>query len=115
MGEWKLVKNNALPTPTLTLASTSSLFRDATMPYIEIGDPKKTVEKKEHLQVVNVLKEFIGDTNITKHILNLEVNFIVGELLVSALVVEKQLTKVITKDKTVQFWVNTLQPSRVDT
>lgn len=48
---------------------------------------------------MNVLNKFVKATTIIKHILDLEVNLIVGKLLTSALAVEKQLTKAITKDE----------------
>ncbi len=53
------------------------------------------------------MKESVRATTITKRILDLEVNLTVGELLASALAVEKQLTKVISEDEAVQFRVNT--------
>lgn len=37
--------------------------------------------------------------SIIKRILDLKVNLIIGELLVSALAIEKHLTKAITKDE----------------
>lgn len=49
---------------------------------------------------------------ITKRILDLGVNLRVSELRASAPAVEKQLTKVITEDETVQFRVNTLDLSK---
>lgn len=64
---------------------------------------KKTIEKKKHSQVVNILKESFGTTTIIKHILDLEVNLTVSKLLVLAPAIEKQLTKAITEDKAVQF------------
>ena len=64
---------------------------------------KKSVERKRHFQVVNVLKESVGATTIIKQILDLGISFTVGELLASAPAVEKQLTKVIFKDKAIQF------------
>ena len=57
------------------------------------------VEKKKYLQVVNRLKRSIRATTMTKHILNLEVNLSIGELLASALAIEKQFIKAITKNK----------------
>lgn len=45
---------------------------------------------------------------ITKRILDLGVSLTVGELLVSAPAVEKQLTKAITTDEAIQFRVNSL-------
>ncbi len=55
----------------------------------------------------------MGATTITKRILNLRVSLIVGELLASALAVEKQLTKAISEDEAVQFRVNTLGSAEV--
>lgn len=54
------------------------------------------------------MKESIGATTITKKILNLEVNFTVGELLPSAPASLKQLTRAISGDEVIQFRVNTL-------
>ena len=65
------------------------------MPDAKAGELRKTVERKKYLQVVNVLKESIGATTITKRILNLGVNLTV-------------------EDKAVQFWVNLLESSSVD-
>lgn len=50
----------------------------------------------------------MGATKITKHILGLDVNLTVGELLASAPVVEKQLTRAISEDEAVQFRVNSV-------
>lgn len=61
----------------------------------------KKWSKKTHSQVINVLKESVGATTITKRILDLRVNLTVGKLLASALAVEKQLTKAIIEDKAV--------------
>lgn len=62
-----------------------------------------------------MLKESIGTTTITKRILDLEVNLIVDELLALALAVKKQLIIAITKDKAVEFRVDTLESSSVYT
>ena len=49
----------------------------------------------------------MGTTTITnQYMLDLGVNFIVGQLLALALVIEKQLTKGLFKDGVVQFCVN---------
>lgn len=72
---------------------------------------KKREEKKIHPCVVNVLKEFVGVTTITRRILNLGVNLTVGKLLASAPAIEKQFTKAISEDNAVQFCVNTLECS----
>ena len=71
------------------------------IPDADMATTKKSVEKKRHSQVVNVLKESIGATTITKRISDLRVSLIVGELLASTPAVEKQLTKAISKDETV--------------
>lgn len=68
---------------------------------IEAREPKKTVKKKKHLQVVNVWKESISATTITKDILDLGVNLTVSKLLASASAIEKQLTKAIIEDKVI--------------
>lgn len=62
---------------------------------------KKNIEYKRHLRVVKVLKEFVEITIITKRILDLKVNLIVEELLVSAPAVQKQLIKTITENQAV--------------
>lgn len=62
---------------------------------------KKIIKKKKYPRIVNILKEFIKAINITKRILNQKINLIISKLLVSALVIEKQLIKAITKDKIV--------------
>ncbi len=61
------------------------------------------------------MKESVNATTITKRILDLGVNLTVGKLLASAVAIEKQLTKAITEDKAVQFRVNTLESSTIDT
>lgn len=65
------------------------------------GKPKKTVKRKKHLRVVNILKKSVGAMTIIKRILDLRVNLTIGQLLASAPAVEKQLTKTITKDEVV--------------
>lgn len=82
---------------------------------VKTGEPKKTVEKKKHPWVVNILKKFIGGMTITKRILDLKLNLTIGELLVLAPVVKKQCTKAITEEKALQFEVNTLKSSTIDT
>ncbi len=88
--------------------------QEAAMPDAEATEPKKQVEKKKHLRVVNVLKKSVGATTITKRILDLGVNLTVGELLASAPAVEKRLTKAISEDEAVQFRVNTLESNAVE-
>ena len=59
------------------------------MPDVDKAIKKKSVQKKRHPQVVNVLKKYVGATTITKQILDLRVSLKVGDLLASALAVEK--------------------------
>lgn len=84
------------------------------MPDVKASEPRKTVERKKHPQVVNALKESVDATMITKCILDLGVNLTVSKLLASTPAVEKQLIKAITEDKAIQFRVNTLESSTVD-
>lgn len=67
---------------------------------------KQHIEHKKYPRIVSVLKKSVRATIIIKYFLDLKVNLIVGKLLALALVVKKQLTKVITKDKTIQFHIN---------
>ena len=107
-GEWEPVKDSSLPNSTATVLFTA---QEKTMPDVEGTTAKKTVERKKHPRIVNILKESVGATTITKRILDLGVNLTVGELLASAPAVEKQLTKAISEDEAVHFRVNTLESS----
>ena len=71
------------------------------MPDVEGSQVKKSIERKKHPHVVNVLKESIGATTIPKHILDLGVNLTIGELLASARALEKELTKGFSNDEAV--------------
>lgn len=104
-----------MPAPTPASVSVSNLFQETVMPDAEAGELRKTVEKKRYLRVVNVLKESMGTTTISKRILDLGINLTISKLLASAPAIEKQPTKAITEDKAVQFWVNTLESSIADT
>lgn len=57
---------------------------------------KKNIEHKKYSKIVRVLKKTIRATMIIKHILNLEINLTIGELLAFALAIQKQLIKRIT-------------------
>lgn len=59
------------------------------MQNVEDGKARKAVEKKKHLQVVYLLKEFDVVPTITKYILDSKVNLTMGELLASAPDIEK--------------------------
>lgn len=82
------------------------------MPNANIGKAKKSVEKKRHLRIVNVLKESVRAIAITKRILSLEVSLTVGELLASAPAVKKQFTKTNSDDEVMQFCFNTLSSAK---
>lgn len=84
------------------------------MPDLKVDEPKKAVEKKKYLWIVNILKKSIGATTIIKCILDLGVNMAIGELLALAPGIKKQLTKAITKDEIIQFQVNILKSNIVD-
>lgn len=62
---------------------------------------KKSVKRKKHSQFVNILKESVGATIITKQILDLRVSPTVSKLLASTPAVEKQLTKTIFEDEAI--------------
>lgn len=64
---------------------------------------KKNIERKKHFRVVVLLKKSFEAITISKRILNLGVKLTVGKLLVFTLVVKKQPTKAIIKDKVIQF------------
>ena len=103
-----------MPAPILIPTETANPSQEAAMPDAEAGKPRKTVERNKHPQVVNVLKKSVRAMTITKCILDLRVNLTIVKLLASALAIEKQFTKAITKDKAMQFRVNTLESSSVD-
>ncbi|MCJ1343493.1 hypothetical protein MMC31_001687 [Peltigera leucophlebia] len=107
-GKWESVKDSSLPDPTATVPPTT---QKEAMPDAKGTTAKKIVERKKYPRVVNVLKESVGATTITKRIQDLGVNLTVGELLASAPAVEKQFTKAISEDKAIQFCVNTLESS----
>ncbi len=109
-GEWEAIQESSLP----TRISAPVLSQEAAMPDAEATEPKKQVERKKRPRVVNVLKESVSATTITKRILDLRVNLTVGELLASAPAVKKQLTKAISEDEAVQFQVNTLESNAVE-
>lgn len=46
--------------------------------------------------------------------MDLEVILTIGELLISAPAIEKQPTKAITKDKSIQFQVNTFESNTIN-
>lgn len=47
----------------------------------EVIITKKTVKRKKHPCIVNILKESIEATTITKHILNFGVNLIINKII----------------------------------
>lgn len=82
----------------------SLIITPSTVPKIAILDAdmvmaKKIVKKKKHCQVVNVLKESVGASTIIRHIMDLEVNLIIGKLLASAPTIKNSSQKIFLKTK----------------
>lgn len=78
-----------MPTPTLAPTPTPNFSQEAVMPGVKASELKKTVERKKHLRVVNMLKESVSATTIIKRILDLGRNLTIGELLTLASAIEK--------------------------
>ena len=85
-GEWELVRENSAPTPPIVIPSTTS---ETAIPDANTAISKKSIIRTRHPQVINILKESVGATTITKQILDLKVSLIVGKLPASAPAVEK--------------------------
>ncbi len=64
--------------PILTSIQISNPFQEVAMLDVKASKSKKIVERKKHSPIVNVLKEFIDTTTITKRILDLKVNLTVS-------------------------------------
>lgn len=62
-----------MPTPISAPIQSPNLSQKGAKLDIKASEPNKTVERKKYAQVVNVLKESIGATTITKRILELKV------------------------------------------
>ncbi len=99
------MKENPVPASTI---GTPSAAPETAMLDVDTAMAKKSFKRKKHSRVINVLKESVWATRITKRILDLRVNFTAAELLASTPSVEKQLLKVIPEDEAHQFRVNTL-------
>lgn len=56
-GKWEPVKDSSLPDPTATILSTA---QEEAMPDAEGITAKKTVERKKHSCVINILKKLWG-------------------------------------------------------
>lgn len=65
---------------------------------------EKGTKYKKCLRVVEVLKIFNRVIIITKQIFLLNTNLIIKKLLTLAFIIQKLFTKVIIKDKTIQFY-----------
>lgn len=76
---------------------------DEAMPDVEGSAAKKSIERKKHPRVANVLKESVGATTITMRILDLGVNLTVGELRALALAVEKNSQKPFLRKRQFSF------------
>lgn len=66
--EGESIRENPTPTsPILTLSTTpESIMQD-----IDIAGRKKSVKREKYFRVVNILKEFVNTTTITKRILSI--------------------------------------------
>lgn len=69
--------------------STPNSFQKATILNRKASKLKKSMEKRKHLRIINILKKFIIVTTITKPILDLKMNLTIDELLTSAPVIKK--------------------------
>lgn len=85
----------------LALALNLSFFQKAALLNTKTSKPKKTIQRKKHLRVINILKKSIGAITINKCIQNLRLNLTIDKLLASTLVFEKQLIKAITKNEAI--------------
>lgn len=74
---------------------------------------KKAIKKKKKSYVINILKKFVEITTITKRILDLNINLTVSKLLILVPAIEQQFIKAILKDKSIQFWVNSLESCEI--
>lgn len=73
-GKWESIKNTSLSAPTIVPITSQKIA----IPDAEIIEAKKMVKINKHLQVVNVLKETVGNTIIIKRIFDLEINLMVS-------------------------------------
>ncbi len=80
------MRENLIPSSPIVTPSAPS---ETAMLDVDTATAKKSVERMKHPRVVNVLKESVVATNNKKRTLDPVVNFTVGELLASALAVEK--------------------------
>lgn len=71
--------------PPLTLLT----ILEKVMPNVKGSQVKKSIKRKKHPCIVNILKESIGATTIIKDILDLRINLIIGKLLISAPIIKK--------------------------
>lgn len=78
-GKWKFVKDSSLPASILVSVTSQEIAISDT----EAISTKKLVKRKKYLRVINVIKESVGATSITKHILDLRIYLTVDKLLTS--------------------------------
>lgn len=86
----------------------------AIISYDEVIEPQKTVERKIYMQVIHIIKKFVGITTITKRISDCKMSLTVQVFLASSLLVTLELTKAITVDEVLQFRVNNLKFNTMD-
>lgn len=88
--------------PKTTSTSSPLAVLEEVIPNVKENQVKKSIKRKKYLCVVNIfMKKSIGATTIKKCILDLEINFIVGKLLVSVPGMKKQLIKTIFENEIV--------------
>lgn len=97
------MKNIFGPVLMLVSALTLSFYQKAIILNKKTNKLNKTIKKKKHLSIINVLKKFVKAIIIINYILNLKINLTVNKLLASALIFKKQFIRAITKNKTMQF------------
>lgn len=103
-----------MPTPISISILTSIFFQETAMSDVEAGELGKIVKRKTHLRVIYIFKKFVSAIKIIKCILDLGISLIIGGLLASAPAIEKQLTKAITKKKTMQFQMKNFELNTID-
>lgn len=88
-GKWEPIRDTSVSASTSALVSVLNFSYEAVISDVENDKPKKKVERKKYLQVVNILKKSISLTIIIKYILDLGVYLTIGRLLTLVPTIEK--------------------------
>lgn len=99
--EWEIIWDISISTPTSSPILTPNLFQEVAMPDGKASKLRIKIERKKHLQVVTMLKEFVYTTTCTKSILYLRLNLAIGKFLIWVPTVKKHPTRAITKGKAI--------------